>query len=315
MSALAPFEMPGFQWDPIPDILFRAPVTSYGKTFLEVAASERCDVMALAIHPSADQKQAMLLIGLRSGTVMGYYFDMHGLLHVSEKAFQKVAISAPQHVFSYRSQGAVCHIEFVNATEFIASYTNGDMVLADASRLSDPPLCQYKGHCNHYSTGLARFCPLTPPSMTKPTEKTTVQNRKAHVATKLVTKGSSGQKVLRKVRTSASFYRPHTLRLPRNPKYPRKSAPHAPRTDAYKVLLFPVNTESAMKKIEEVNTLVFIVARHANKYQIKQALKEAYDVDSAKVNTLIRPDGKKKAFIRLTPDQDALDVSNRIGFI
>jgi len=33
------------------------------------------------------------------------------------------------------------------------------------------------------------------------------------------------------------------------------------------------------------------------------------------VNTLIRPDGKKKAFIRLTPDQDALDVSNRIGFI
>ncbi|PKI83165.1 Rpl25p [Malassezia vespertilionis] len=249
------------------------------------------DVMALAIHPSADQKQAMLLIGLRSGTVMGYYFDMHGLLHVSEKAFQKVAISAPQHVFSYRSQGAVCHIEFVNATEFIASYTNGDMVLADASRLSDPPLCQYKGHCNHYSTGLA------------------------HVATKLVTKGSSGQKVLRKVRTSASFYRPHTLRLPRNPKYPRKSAPHAPRTDAYKVLLFPVNTESAMKKIEEVNTLVFIVARHANKYQIKQALKEAYDVDSAKVNTLIRPDGKKKAFIRLTPDQDALDVSNRIGFI
>lgn len=28
-----------------------------------------------------------------------------------------------------------------------------------------------------------------------------------------------------------------------------------------------------------------------------------------------RPDGKKKAFVRLTPDQDALDVSNRIGFI
>ena len=70
-----------------------------------------------------------------------------------------------------------------------------------------------------------------------------------------------------------------------------------------------------MKKIEEVNTLVFIVDRKSNKRQIKQALKQIYDVQAAKVNTLIRPDGKKKAFIRLTPDQDALDVSIRIGFI
>jgi len=30
---------------------------------------------------------------------------------------------------------------------------------------------------------------------------------------------------------------------------------------------------------------------------------------------LHRPDGKKKAYIKLTPDQDALDVSNKIGFI
>lgn len=152
------------------------------------------------------------------------------------------------------------------------------------------------------------------------------------MAKKVVQKGASGQQRVRKVRTSASFHRPKTLRLARSPKYPRKSAPHAPRTDAYKVLLFPLNTESAMKKIEEVNTLVFIVDRTANKRQIKLALKKAYDVDAAKVNTLIRyvfffkkskehgltpysPDGKKKAFIRLTPDQDALDVSNRIGLI
>ena len=33
------------------------------------------------------------------------------------------------------------------------------------------------------------------------------------------------------------------------------------------------------------------------------------------VNTLIRPDGTKKAYVRLTPDHDALDVANRIGII
>lgn len=85
--------------------------------------------------------------------------------------------------------------------------------------------------------------------------------------------------------------------------------------DAFRTILFPLNTESAMKKIEENNTLVFIVDRAANKRQIEGALKKLYDVSAAKINTLIRPDGKKKAFVRLTPDQDALDVSNRIGFI
>merc|ERR1711974_260656 len=137
--------------------------------------------------------------------------------------------------------------------------------------------------------------------MSQVQDKKNLATRKAHVAKKVVQKGSSGQTRVRKVRTSPSFYRPKTLRLARNPKYPRKSAPHLPRSDACKTLLYPLTTESAMKKIEDVNTLVFIVDRNTNKRQIK----------AARVNTLIRPDGKKKAFIRLTPDQDALDVSNR----
>jgi large subunit ribosomal protein L23Ae len=64
-----------------------------------------------------------------------------------------------------------------------------------------------------------------------------------------------------------------------------------------------------MKKIEENNTLVFIVNIKANKRQIKEALKKMYDVDTVKVNTLIRPDGTKKAYARLTPDVDALDIA------
>jgi large subunit ribosomal protein L23Ae len=43
-----------------------------------------------------------------------------------------------------------------------------------------------------------------------------------------------------------------------------------------------------MKKIEEHNTLVFIVDVKANKRQIKLALKKLYDVDTVKVNTLVR---------------------------
>jgi large subunit ribosomal protein L23Ae len=64
-----------------------------------------------------------------------------------------------------------------------------------------------------------------------------------------------------------------------------------------------------MKKIEEHNTLVFLVNIKSNKRQIKAAVKSLYDVDAAKINTLIRPDGKKKAYVRLTADADALEIA------
>ena len=52
-----------------------------------------------------------------------------------------------------------------------------------------------------------------------------------------------------------------------------------------------------MKKIEDNATLVFTVDVKANKQQIKQAVKSLYDIDIIKVNTLIRPDGEKKAYV------------------
>ncbi|CCJ30603.1 unnamed protein product [Pneumocystis jirovecii] len=127
----------------------------------------------------------------------------------------------------------------------------------------------------------------------------------------------------RRVRTSATFRRPKTLRLARKPLYMRKSIPHTPRLDEYKVLVCPLNTESSMKKIEENNTLVFRVHLRANKYQIQLALKKLYNVDVQKnrmslwmeINTLICPNGTKKAYVKLSSDMDALDVANKIGFV
>ncbi|CAG0897908.1 unnamed protein product [Darwinula stevensoni] len=131
---------------------------------------------------------------------------------------------------------------------------------------------------------------------------------------KKVIKGPHGTKV-RKVRTKVRFYRPRTLKLPRNPKYPRKSHHARNKMDAWSIIKHPLTTESAMKKIEDNNTLVFITHIRANKHHIKAAVKKLYDIDAAKVNTLIRPDGKKKAYVRLAPDYDALDIANRIGII
>ena len=106
-----------------------------------------------------------------------------------------------------------------------------------------------------------------------------------------------------------------TLRLRRQTKYPQTSAPRRNKLDHYAIIKFPLTTESAMKKIEDNSTLVFIVDVKANKHQIKQPVKKLYDVDVAKVNTLIRPDGEKKAYVQLAPDCDALDVAKKIGII
>ncbi len=58
--------------------------------------------------------------------------------------------------------------------------------------------------------------------------------------------------------------------------------------DHYATIKHPLTTESAMKKIEDNNTLVFLVNLRANKPQIKQAVKKLYDIEVSKVNTLIR---------------------------
>merc|ERR1711884_1000776 len=87
-------------------------------------------------------------------------------------------------------------------------------------------------------------------------------------------------------RPSTKFRKPKTLRLARDPKYPRVSVPNANKFNEFRVIKYPLTSESAMKKIEEDNS-----------------------------NTLIRPDGKKKAYVKLTPDLDILDVAGKIGIL
>jgi|Transcript_11705 large subunit ribosomal protein L23Ae len=127
-------------------------------------------------------------------------------------------------------------------------------------------------------------------------------------------KAGTGKKLVKR-RTKVHFYKPKSFKPPSDPKYARKSVPSRVKMDKYRVIKYPLTTESAMKKIEDNNTLVFIVDVLANKRQIKDAVKQMYEIACAKVNTLIRPDGQKKAYVRLTQDYDALDVANRIGII
>eukprot|EP01119_Soliformovum_irregulare_P006776 TRINITY_DN191_c0_g1_i1.p1 TRINITY_DN191_c0_g1~~TRINITY_DN191_c0_g1_i1.p1 ORF type:complete len:182 (+),score=39.38 TRINITY_DN191_c0_g1_i1:47-592(+) len=138
--------------------------------------------------------------------------------------------------------------------------------------------------------------------------------QKALKAQRATLKGTHTKRA-RKIHTSVRFSPKKSLVLPKNPKYPRRSTPRRARMDQYRILRHPLTTESAMKKIEDNNTLVFIADLKANKNQIRDSVKKMYDISALKVNSLITPRGLKKAYVRLTSDHDALDIANRIGII
>jgi large subunit ribosomal protein L23Ae len=136
---------------------------------------------------------------------------------------------------------------------------------------------------------------------------------KATKVSKALKKGISKKGT--RIHTKTHFYKPKTLSLPRKPEYQRKSTPKKNTLDKHSIIKYPLTTESSMKLIEDSNTLVFIVDIKANKRQIKAAVKELYNIECEKVNTLITPRGLKKSYVRLSKDFDALDVANRVGVI
>ncbi|XP_037662283.1 60S ribosomal protein L23a-like [Choloepus didactylus] len=137
-----------------------------------------------------------------------------------------------------------------------------------------------------------------------PTPPKTKATAKALKAKKAVPKGVHSHKK-KKIHTSTTFWQPKTLHLRRQPKYPRKSTPRRNKLDRYAIINFPLTTGSAVKKTEDNSTLVFIVDVKTDKHQTKQAVKKLCDIDVAKVNTLIRPDGEKKAYKPLMQLQGA----------
>merc|ERR1719278_836549 len=106
----------------------------------------------------------------------------------------------------------------------------------------------------------------------KPVPKSTADKKAAPKAAdgkkaplRQVKKAQQAQKKVVKGRFGTRVKKPRTFRPVRAPKYPRKSTPKRTYLDAYNIIKHPYTTESAMKKIEDNNTLVFIVDVKSNK--------------------------------------------------
>ncbi len=83
--------------------------------------------------------------------------------------------------------------------------------------------------------------------------------------------------------------------------------------DPYDTLIHPLITEKNVTMMENENKLAFIVRRTAKKLEIKKAVEELYEVEVAEINTMILPDGRKKAYVRLKEEYLADEVATKIG--
>jgi large subunit ribosomal protein L23 len=81
------------------------------------------------------------------------------------------------------------------------------------------------------------------------------------------------------------------------------------------VIIRPLMSEKALRLIEELNTLTFLVRRDANKHEIKRAVERLYGVKVEKVNTLITPQGEKKAYVKLSKEYKASDLAAKLGLL
>ena len=79
------------------------------------------------------------------------------------------------------------------------------------------------------------------------------------------------------------------------------------------IIEHPYVTEKAVDKMDFENKMQFVVDDEATKPEIGDAIEEQFGVTVENVNTLVTPQGDKKATVLLSDDDDAQEIASRIG--
>lgn len=84
--------------------------------------------------------------------------------------------------------------------------------------------------------------------------------------------------------------------------------------DALAIIRNPVSTEKAVRLMESQNTLVFVVNSKVNKDEIAKAVEFVFRVKVDKVR-IVNYENIKKAYVKLSPASNAMDVATELGMI
>jgi large subunit ribosomal protein L23 len=81
------------------------------------------------------------------------------------------------------------------------------------------------------------------------------------------------------------------------------------------VIKYPLATEKAVRNIEKNNEILFVVEMKSTKVQIKKAVEQTFEVKVQTVNTVITSKGEKRAYVKLSAANPAIDVMTKLGLM
>ena len=85
--------------------------------------------------------------------------------------------------------------------------------------------------------------------------------------------------------------------------------------DPYQIIKSPLSTEKSIRQIEFDNKLMFVVHSRATKLDVKKAVEILFKVKVSKINIHNSFKGEKRAYVKLSPESLASDVSAELGLI
>ncbi len=81
------------------------------------------------------------------------------------------------------------------------------------------------------------------------------------------------------------------------------------------VVLYALTTEKAVGGIEKENRLTFIVELNASKTDVRKELESKYGEKVYSINTLVTPDGRKKAIVKFKKPKAASEIATKLKLI
>ena len=85
--------------------------------------------------------------------------------------------------------------------------------------------------------------------------------------------------------------------------------------EAEKVIKYPLSTEKTIRMMEAENKLLFIVDKDAGKDDVKAAVEKLFKVKVVSVNIFTNNKSLKKAYVKLSAENPAIDVATQLGLM
>ena len=85
--------------------------------------------------------------------------------------------------------------------------------------------------------------------------------------------------------------------------------------DQYNIIKYPLSTEKSIRLMEAENKLMFVVDKKATKKEIKKSIEEMFKVVVDDVNTFVNAEGEKRAYVKFSAKNPAIDIATQMGLM